>query len=59
MTLKKTNKGLTKGQSILEYFILTAVVLSAVLFFTHTPYFQGISGSCENAFNGSVDKILQ
>jgi hypothetical protein len=55
MTFKKSNK---RAQAILEYFILTTVVLSVVLFFSTSPHFNKIRTSCETAFNDAVDKML-
>jgi len=58
MTLKKSKRGWVKGQAIFEYFILTTVVVTVVLFFANSPYFANIKASCENAFNQAVNKIL-
>ncbi len=58
MTLKKSKKGQVKGQAIFEYFILTTVVVAVVLFFASTPYFKGIKGSCEKAFDRAVGQML-
>ena len=55
MTLKKSNK----AQAIFEYFILTAVVVAVVLFFSKSDYFKGIKNSCESAFDTAVGKILK
>jgi hypothetical protein len=61
MTLKKLNKTLHKenGQSILEYFILTTVVVTVVLFFASGDYFRDIKTSCENAFNQAMENMLR
>ena len=60
MNLLITFKNIKKsGQSIAEYIILTAVVCTAVLLFTNSPYFKSIQASCEGAFNRSVGEILQ
>ena len=55
MTFKKSNK---RAQAILEYFILTTIVLTVILFFTVSPYFTGIRNSCENAVNDAIDVML-
>ena len=68
MTFKKINKSIhlakkeflnIRGQSIFEYFILTAVVVAAVLFFASTDYFINIKDSCKEAFSRSVEEILE
>ncbi len=53
MTLKKSKK----GQAIFEYFVLTTVVVTVVLFFATTPYFKNMKDSCESAFNKGISKI--
>jgi|WetSurMetagenome_2_1015567.scaffolds.fasta_scaffold389426_3 hypothetical protein len=55
MTLKKSQR----AQAILEYFILTAVVVAAVLFFAVSPHFQGIKNTCNNGFQVALNKTLQ
>lgn len=59
MTLKKINKIGHQGQAIFEYFILTAVVITAVLFFADTAFFRNIRNSCSHAFNEAVEEILR
>ncbi len=48
-----------KAQSIFEYVILTAAVVSVVLIFSSTPYFQKIKTACDNAFNAAVTEIVK
>lgn len=64
MTLKKSEK----GQAVLEYFILTIVVVSIVLFFSTTQQFNRIKESLTNdnnnregngAFDIAVKEILK
>jgi len=66
MTFKKINKSrrvrkrfFYSGQAIFEYFILTAVVVAAVLFFSNSQYFRDVRSSCEEAFVQSVQEILE
>lgn len=67
MTFKKINKTAhpvrcllsNRAQSIFEYFILTAVVCAAVLFFATTDSFKSIKNSCEEAFNDSVAELVK
>jgi len=67
MAFKKLNKSHLaqrklvdkKAQSIFEYVILTALVVTAVLIFTTTPYFQQIKTACDNAFNAAVTEIVK
>lgn len=56
MTFKKYNK---KGQAIFEYFILTIVVVTIVLFFADSQFFKSIKNSCETAFNQAVEEMLR
>ncbi|MDD5477957.1 MAG: hypothetical protein PHG87_07185 [Candidatus Omnitrophica bacterium] len=46
-----------KAQSIFEYVILTAVVVTTVLIFG--PYFGKIKDSCDKAFNAAVTEIVK
>ncbi|MBI3991051.1 MAG: hypothetical protein HY350_02770 [Candidatus Omnitrophica bacterium] len=64
MTLKKSKK----GQAVLEYFILTIVVVTIVLFFSRTQHFNRIKDSLTNdnnngkgngAFDIAVNEILK
>jgi len=55
MTFKKINK---RGQAIFEYFILTAVAVMAVLFFSQSKAFQDIKTACSDKFNQAVGDIL-
>ena len=48
-----------KSQAIFEYFLLTAVVVAAVLFFASSGAFQEIGDSCEQAFEDAVEEILE
>jgi hypothetical protein len=66
MTFTKINKSCRvrkrffySGQAIFEYFILTAVVVAAVLFFSTSQYFKDATNSCEKAFVKSVGEILE
>ena len=62
MTFKKINK---MGQVIIEYFLLTAVVLAVVLFFSQNRFFArqnpgdppGIKEICANAANLTIHAI--
>jgi hypothetical protein len=56
MTFKKSNR---TGQSILEYFILTAVVMGVVLFFSNSTFFNGVRNSCQTSFSSAVTAILK
>jgi len=56
MTLKKLNRS---AQAILEYFILTTIVLAAVLVFITSKPFQDIKSSCESKFKSAVQEILR
>lgn len=56
MTLKKCNKS---GQSVLEYFILTIIMVSVCLFFAQNKTFIKIQKSCDNGFNKAVGEILK
>ncbi len=55
MTFKKSNK---QAQAIFEYFILTIVIATIVLFFTASPHFQKIKNDCEAAFDGGIEEML-
>lgn len=55
-TFKKINKS---GQSIFEYIILTCLLVAMLFGFAQTPFFRDIKDYLSNAFNRSVDKILQ
>ena len=56
MAFKKINKS---GQSIYEYFILAALVMMFVLFFSSTKLFQDLKVACDDAFRQAVRDILQ
>lgn len=55
-TFKKINKS---GQSIFEYIILTCLVAALLFGFSQAPFFKNIRGYLNDAFNRSVQKILQ
>jgi uncharacterized protein (UPF0333 family) len=55
MTLKKSKR----GQAIFEYFILTAVVVAAVLFFANSDFFKKVKDSSTNAFNNATEEMLK
>lgn len=54
MTLIKSTR---KGQAVLEYFILTTVVVALLMFFVKTTWFTGINDHLGSAFNDAADKI--
>ena len=54
MTFKKINK---MGQSIIEYFLLYAAVLAAILFFADTQIFKDIKENCRVATNETIHAI--
>lgn len=54
MTLIKSTKN---GQAVLEYFILTTVVVALLMFFTKTTWFADINTHLGTAFNAAADKI--
>lgn len=54
MTLKKSK---INGQSALEYFILTIVVIMILLFFTKSPMFDGVKGGMDKLLNESINRI--
>ena len=66
MTLKKINissynfnaQGINKGQSIFEYYIVVAVVMTAFLVFTTSSQFVDIKSYCEEAFYRCVNETL-
>jgi len=65
MAFKKANKSHfaprkfsdKEAQSIFEYVILTALVVTVVLIFG--PYFDKIKQSCNDAFNAAVTEIVK
>lgn len=65
MAFKKADKShlapgkfsVRKAQSIFEYVILTAVVVTTVLIFG--PQFGKIKDSCNKAFNAAVKEIVK
>ena len=59
MIFKNTFKKYKIGQSVAEYFILTAVVVTLFLFFTKSGAFISIKEGLDNMFNGSVVNITE
>jgi hypothetical protein len=55
MTLKKSIGD--KGQSALEYFILTIITVTVLLVFSKHQAFLSIQNTCDRFFNESVDRI--
>jgi len=55
MTFKKVNK---TGQAIFEYFILTSVLMTLVLFFATSGIFGSVRDSAKTALEQATSKIL-
>ena len=55
MSLQKVTNN---GQAVLEYFILTTVVVALLIFFGKTRWFTGINDHMNEAFNQSADNII-
>jgi cell division protein FtsL len=54
MTFKKINK---TGQAIIEYFILTTVVLAVVLFFSQSKFYKDVNKSLTDSTNQAITNI--
>jgi hypothetical protein len=56
MTFAKSNKS---GQSIFEYFVLTAITVGLFLVFMKSQNFLGIKAAAENFFDSAVTEVLK
>ena len=56
MTFKKINK---TGQSVFEYFILTSVLMTLVLFFATSGTFGRVRDSAKMTLEQATNKILR
>jgi uncharacterized protein (UPF0333 family) len=56
MTFKKYEK---RGQAVLEYFILTVIVVSVILYFTQSGGFTRSKNGIDQVFRTCVGRITQ